>query len=105
MMKLDHLVRQAVPRTVSDEEIYRLAKLLYPVLEMRVGIEMADRMTNEQLEEFGELTNAGDAAGALQWLNENWPDHKFIVQAQVDKLMDELLLRVRQSNLRVRGID
>jgi succinate dehydrogenase flavin-adding protein (antitoxin of CptAB toxin-antitoxin module) len=62
----------------------------YGLLEMRVGIELADRMDNRQLDEFETFFEEGDDAGAFQWLSNNFPDYKEIVREAFEKLEAEV---------------
>jgi hypothetical protein len=65
-------------------------KHIYETLEMRVGIRLADQMTNEQLDEFEKYFEAKDDAGAFKWLETNFPNYKDIVQQEFDKLREEV---------------
>ena len=57
---------------------------------MRVGIRLADQMTNEQLDEFERYYENKDDAGAFKWLETNFPNYKDIVQQEFDKLKSEI---------------
>jgi hypothetical protein len=65
-------------------------KHIYETLEMRVGIRLADQMTNQQLDEFEQYFEAKDDAGAFKWLETNFPNYKDIVQEEFDKLKAEV---------------
>lgn len=65
-------------------------KHVYETLEMRVGIRLADQMSNEQLDEFERYFEAKDDAGAFKWLETNFPNYKDIVQQEFDKLKAEV---------------
>jgi len=67
-----------------------LLKHIYETLEMRVGMRLADQMTNEQLDEFETYFNARDDAGAFRWLETNFPNYKDIVADEFDKLKAEV---------------
>lgn len=67
-----------------------LLKHIYETLEMRVGMRLADQMTNEQLDEFETYFNARDDAGAFQWLERNFPNYKDIVAEEFEKLKTEV---------------
>lgn len=64
--------------------------LIYETLEMRVGMQLAEKMTNEELDEFEAFINDDDEAGALQWLETNFPDYKELVSNQLDLLKREI---------------
>jgi succinate dehydrogenase flavin-adding protein (antitoxin of CptAB toxin-antitoxin module) len=57
---------------------------------MRVGMRLADQMTNEQLDEFEQFFNAKDDAGAFRWLETNFPNYKEIVADEFTKLKGEV---------------
>jgi predicted RNA-binding Zn ribbon-like protein len=59
-------------------------------LEMRVGMELAKGMSNQQLDEFEAFINKNDEEGALRWLETNFPNYKQVVASQLDKLKSEI---------------
>jgi hypothetical protein len=63
---------------------------------MRVGVRLADQMTNQQLDEFEQYFEAKDDAGAFQWLEANFPNYKDIVQQEFDKLKAEITQTAQQ---------
>jgi hypothetical protein len=67
-----------------------LLKHIYETLEMRVGMRLADQMSNEQLDEFETYFNARDDAGAFRWLETNFPNYKDIVAEEFEKLKAEV---------------
>src|ERR1700712_2291454 len=76
--------------TLPQQEKSELLKHIYETLEMRVGMRLADQMTNEQLDEFETYFNARDDAGAFRWLETNFPNYKDIVADEFDKLKAEV---------------
>lgn len=83
---LDELGLGALP----ESEKTNLLNHIYETLEMRVGMRLADQMSNEQLEEFEKYFEAKDDAGAFHWLETNFPNYKEIVQDEFNKLKDEV---------------
>lgn len=63
---------------------------IYETLEMRVGMKLAEQMTNEQLDEFESFIDKNDEAGALKWLETNFPDYKQVVADQLEALKAEI---------------
>ena len=57
---------------------------------MGEGIERAEQMKNEQLDEFEGVIDRNDEAGALKWLETNFPDYKQVVADQLDALKNEI---------------
>lgn len=83
---LDQLGLSALP----SAEKSGLLKHIYETLEMRVGMRLADQMSNEQLDEFEQYFNAQDDAGAFKWLETNFPNYKDIVAEEFEKLKSEV---------------
>jgi hypothetical protein len=63
---------------------------IYETLEMRVGMRLAEKMSNEQLDEFEAFINRNDEAGALKWLETNFPNYKQVVAEELEKLKSEI---------------
>ncbi len=63
---------------------------IYETLEMRVGMRLAEKMSNEQLDEFEAYINKNDEAGALKWLETNFPNYKQVVAEELEKLKSEI---------------
>jgi len=76
--------------TLPEAEKTNLLNHIYETLEMRVGMRLANQMTNEQLDEFDRYFEAKDDAGAFHWLETNFPSYKEIVQEEFDKLKEEV---------------
>lgn len=83
---LEELGLGALPASEKGE----LLKHIYETLEMRVGMRLADQMSNEQLDEFETYFNAQDDAGAFRWLETNFPNYKEIVADEFETLKSEV---------------
>jgi hypothetical protein len=79
-------------------------KHVYETLEMRVGVVLADQMTNSQLDEFEAYFKAKDDAGAFKWLSSNFPNYKEIVALQHDELKAEVT-RLAPEIMRISAAD
>ena len=91
MLKIDNSLLVDVGLAgLPDNEKNSFLKHIYETLEMRVGIRLADQMSNEQLDEFERYFEAKDDAGAFKWLETNFPNYKDIVQEEFDKLKAEV---------------
>ncbi len=96
-IKLDHnLLIELGLGALPDEEKRALLSHIYETLEMRVGMRLADQMSNEQLDEFEKYFEAKDDAGAFQWLETNFPNYKQIVEEEYTKLKEEIRLSAPQ---------
>jgi hypothetical protein len=91
MIKIDNsLLQELGLANLPDVEKNSLLKHIYETLEMRVGMRLADQMTNQQLDEFEQYFEAKDDQGAFKWLESNFPNYKEIVQEEFDKLKIEV---------------
>lgn len=91
MLKIDNsLLEEIGLGGLPEAEKNSFLKHVYETLEMRVGIRLADQMTNQQLDEFEQYFEAKDDAGAFKWLESNFPNYKDIVQEEFDKLKAEV---------------
>jgi hypothetical protein len=91
MLRIDNSLLQDIGLGgLPDAEKNSLLKHIYETLEMRVGIRLADQMSNEQLDEFERYFEAKDDEGAFKWLESNFPNYKDIVQEEFDKLKGEV---------------
>jgi hypothetical protein len=90
-LKIDNSLLDELGLTnLPAEEKKSLLKHIYETLEMRVGMRLADQMSNEQLDEFEKFFNAKDDAGAFRWLETNFPNYKEIVADEYAKLKSEV---------------
>src|SRR3954469_15428758 len=91
MLRIDNsLLEEVGLGKLPENEKNSFLKHIYETLEMRVGIRLADQMSNEQLDEFERYFEAKDDAGAFKWLETNFPNYKDIVQQEFDKLKAEV---------------
>jgi hypothetical protein len=97
MLKIDNsLLVDVGLGSLPDTEKNSFLRHIYETLEMRVGIRLADQMSNEQLDEFEKYFEAKDDAGAFKWLETNFPNYKEIVQEEFDKLKAEVAQQAPQ---------
>jgi len=76
----------SLPKAERDQ----MLRQIYETLEMRVGMRLAERMTDQQLDEFERFIDTNDEAGALKWLETNFPDYKQVVADELEKLKTEI---------------
>ncbi len=91
MFKLDDQFLQdlGLGSLPTDEKNKMLAHI-YETLEMRVGMKLAEQMTDEQLDEFEAYIDRKDEAGALKWLETNFPNYKQVVADELEALKNEI---------------
>ena len=72
------------------DEKNKLLQMIYERLEMNVGMRLAEKMTEQQLDEFEAFIDQNDEAGALKWLETNFPNYKDVVAEELEKLKVEV---------------
>ncbi len=97
MFKLDdNLLAELGLGGLPTDEKNKMLSHIYETLEMRVGMKLAEQMSEEQLIEFEEFINANDEAGALKWLETNFPDYKKVVATELETLKGEIKTQAPQ---------
>jgi hypothetical protein len=91
MLKLDDnfLVELGLGNLPAEEKKKMLAHI-YETLELRVGMKLAENMSDSQLDEFEKLADANDEAGSLKWLETNVPNYRDVVVSELNKLKIEI---------------
>jgi hypothetical protein len=69
---------------------------IYSTLELRVGMKLAEQMSEDQLDEFEGYIDRKDDPGALKWLETNFPNYKQVVSNELEKLKQEILASAEQ---------
>ena len=91
MIKLDDdLLQELGLAALPAEEKKKLLAHIYETLEMRVGMKLAEQMTDAQLTEFEQFIDRNDEAGALHWLESNFPNYKDVVASEFETLKREI---------------
>jgi hypothetical protein len=91
MFKLDNaLLEELGLASLPTEDKNKMLAHIYETLEMRVGMKLAEQMTNDQLDEFEGYIDRNDEAGALKWLETNFPNYKQVVAEELEKLKGEI---------------
>lgn len=91
MIKLDdNLLQELGLANLPAEEKKKLLAHIYETLEMRVGMKLAEQMSDAQLTEFEQFIDRNDESGALRWLEGNFPNYKDVVAAEFENLKIEI---------------
>ena len=91
MLKIDdNLLKDLGLASLPPEEKNQMLSQIYETLEMRVGMTLARQMSDAQLKEFEAFVDANDEAGALKWLETNFPAYKEVVHSELEKLKAEI---------------
>src|SRR5436305_12410460 len=86
----DNLLRELGLGDLPAAEKNKMLAHIYETLELRVGMKLAEQMTDAQLDEFEGFIDRNDEAGALKWLESNFPDYKQVVADELEKLKAEI---------------
>ncbi len=86
----DNLLVEIGLTELPPEEKEKMKNHIYDTLESRVGVKLAGRMTEDQLNEFETFIDTKNEAGAMQWLESNFPDYKKVVAEEFEKLKLEI---------------
>lgn len=86
----DNLLRELGLGSLPAEEKNKMLAHIYETLELRVGMRLAEKMTDAQLDEFETFIDRNDEEGALHWLETNFPNYKDVVADELDKLKQEI---------------
>jgi hypothetical protein len=91
MFKLDNDFLQSLGLGgLPVDEKNRLLQMIYERLEMNVGMRLAEKMSDQQLDEFEGFIDRNDEGGALKWLETNFPNYKDVVAEELEKLKGEV---------------
>src|SRR3972149_919992 len=86
----DNLLRELGLATLPPAEKNKMLAHIYETLELRVGMKLAEQMSDAQLDEFEGFIDKNDEAGALKWLETNFPNYKDVVAEELEKLKSEI---------------
>lgn len=88
-LKLDNnLLIEIGLGALPDEEKKKMLAHIYDTLETRVGMRLAEQMSEQQLQEFEQVAN--DEVAALKWLETTFPGYKEVVADEFEKLKSEV---------------
>jgi len=91
MFKLDDNFLQDIGLGgLPQDQKVQMLRDIYETLELRVGMRLAEQMTDDQLDEFEALIDKKDDPAALAWLESNFPHYKQVVAEELDKLKGEI---------------
>lgn len=92
----DNLLQELGLGDLPASEKNKMLAHIYETLELRVGMKLAEQMSDAQLDEFEGFIDRNDEAGALKWLETNFPDYKQVVADELDKLKGEIKVQAPQ---------
>lgn len=76
----------------------QLAEAVYPEVEFRVGTRISERCSDDELDAFGALMEAGDDERCARWLDEHVPDHTAIATAEMEAIIAETVATIDRTD-------
>lgn len=92
----DNLLQELGLGSLPVSEKNKMLAHIYETLELRVGMRLAEQMSDAQLDEFESFIDRNDEAGALKWLETNFPNYKEVVSDELEKLKAEIKAQAPQ---------
>src|SRR5438552_10040282 len=92
----DNLLRELGLGDLPASEKNKMLAHIYETLELRVGMRLAEQMSDQQLDEFEGFIDRNDEPGALKWLETNFPGYKQVVADELEKLKAEIKAQAPQ---------
>ncbi len=86
----DNLLQELGLGALPAADKNKMLAHIYETLELRVGMRLAEQMSDAQLDEFEGFIDRDDEPGALKWLESNFPDYKQVVADELEKLKAEI---------------
>jgi len=86
----DNLLQELGLGSLPASEKNKMLAHIYETLELRVGMKLAEQMSDAQLDEFEAFIDKNDDTGALKWLESNFPNYKQVVADELEKLKGEI---------------
>lgn len=86
----DSLLTDLGLSSLTTDDKKAMLQQIRETLEMRVGTRLAEQMSDQQLDEFERFVQNQDDAGALHWLETNFPNYKAVVNEEFEKLQAEI---------------
>ncbi len=87
--------------SLSREEKQRILEKFYHVLELRVGYRMYRMMSGRKVSDFENLIprdiEGGNSDAAAEWIVQNFPEHRLIVQQEYGHMIERISARVQAA--------
>ncbi len=82
---ISELGLQSLPADVQD----KMVDTIYQTFNMRVGMALSDKLSDEQLNMFNELSQKGDDE-LSNWIEQNIPDYANVVADEMQAVLAEI---------------
>lgn len=84
----EQLIEELGLQDAAPEVQNQMVDIFYSTLNMRTAMVISDKLSDEQLEQFNSLTESNDDAAA-EWVEQNVPEHKDIIETEMKAIIDE----------------
>src|SRR5438270_13020529 len=85
----DNLLRELGLGDLPAAEKNKMLAHIYETLELRVGMKLAEQMSDAQLDEFEGFIDRNDEPGEQKWIETNCPDYKQVGADEMETLKAE----------------
>lgn len=82
---ISELGLQSLPADMQD----KMVDTVYQTFNMRVGMALSDKLSDEQLDTFNELSQKGDDE-LNSWIEQNIPDYASVVANEMQSVIAEI---------------
>ena len=90
MKQFDRKTLSGLGITLPETDMEALCRLLTETLELRVGEQMSRRLSDDLMDEFDRVIDAGDDDAVAQWLEEYLPEYSAIIDGECQRLLQEV---------------
>lgn len=80
--------------SLGESDLQELTEKVLDELQERVGLQLSEGLTDDQLAAFEELVNSGDDVAASRWLHVNRPHYQLVTSRTLEALLDETVAAV-----------
>lgn len=86
----DKLLEELGLDKFEEDEKNKILKKIYESLELRIGSRIAQKVSEEELKEFAEMTQSSQDQEAARWLKEKVPDYQQIAAEELENIKAEI---------------
>ena len=88
-MNQNEIEKELGIENLPDDQKKLILSEIYNNLDMKIGILLADNLTEIQIEEFQSLAEKNNVQELETWLRDNFPDYKKLVQVELINIISE----------------
>lgn len=81
----------------KEQQDVLLAQISH-MLNLRIGMAIADTLSDDKLEEFQAVIEKNDEAETISWLDQNFPDYKNVVTTELKNIKADIIENVNEMS-------